>query len=415
MNCKILLTLLTLFSFSAIAQTEQEIEKKFSKADKLAQSNKADDAEKLLTEFAQQYPGSAQIWDKLVTLQLDIYQSKKSLDGLMGNVTITTKGADGKEVENDTTSQKLAEFFKTFKPSDLYLNNNLLLSCRKACQYTNEAYVASIVIRNKKIDKPNSAYKNDAIKYFNAAEQEFAARNYNKAATLYQKALDADPSFYKAKLYLGDVYYMTKEYDKAITAFKEAVLISPTLLEPRKYLSDAYSNSGMYKEAFDAGIQALMAYPDATMFAKVEIIGRKRNVPIDFHWMKRGVLPNSMDESYAITAKDAQPKKAEGAWKLYQEAKNEIAKTCNDKGIVPEAKDNKAKYLEVFSWDYMLTKTNDPQFDFAKKMQQKGFLDCYALLSCYHIDFYDQFRDFSDNNKEKIQQYIALLQEESKR
>jgi len=43
--------------------------------------------------------------------------------------------------------------------------------------------------------------------------------------------------------------------------------------------------------------------------------------------------------------------------------------------------------------------------DQARKMQEAGFLDCYVLVTCYHIDFYDQYLDFVTKNKAKVVDY----------
>lgn len=65
------------------------------------------------------------------------------------------------------------------------------------------------------------------------------------------------------------------------------------------------------------------------------------------------------------------------------------------------------KYLEVFAWELMLnkTETEEQEFGFARKMQKEGYLDCFAMVSMYHISFSDQYIDFA-KNPDRIRKYI---------
>ena len=60
----------------------------------------------------------------------------------------------------------------------------------------------------------------------------------------------------------------------------------------------------------------------------------------------------------------------------------------------------------------MLSKSNDADLDFARKMQTKGYVDCYAMVSCFHQDFYSQYKNFSEMNKQRIRDYFDVLSKE---
>src|SRR5690606_35572773 len=109
-----------------------------------------------------------------------------------------------------------------------------------------------------------------AIKFFNKAEEEFKNKNYNKAGEYYQRAIEYQPDFYKALLYLGDTYYFMNNYIEAINKFKQCSEKYPHFLEPRKYLVDAYRKEGLYDKSYEEAIEAVLVYPDLSMFAKME-------------------------------------------------------------------------------------------------------------------------------------------------
>lgn len=42
-------------------------------------------------------------------------------------------------------------------------------------------------------------------------------------------------------------------------------------------------------------------------------------------------------------------------------------------------------------------------------MLEKGYFDCYVLFSGYHIEYYDEFKDFAERNLEKLTRYITTI------
>ncbi len=73
--------------------------------------------------------------------------------------------------------------------------------------------------------------------------------NYRKAATQFEKALQIDPTFSKAALYLGRVYNALYEEAKAEKAFRRAIEIDPDYLEARASFAGMLLDIGNVDEA----------------------------------------------------------------------------------------------------------------------------------------------------------------------
>lgn len=412
---KILLFICLLIPFSLLAQDEDYIRKKATKAEKLITEDKLDEAEKIYLELTDKYKSIGELWTRLVQVQFMVYNDKQKYSNLFSNMKITTTTKDGKELKDDSLTNALEEMLNNMDPAAEYLENSLLLSCRKACIYSDNAMMPSIYLRNFKVDENTSAITiSDGKRYFDLAEKDFSNGNYTGAITLYQKALAADPTHYKAQLYLGDCYYMLKEYQDAIREFKKAVDRKPYLLEPRKYLADAYYKAGLYEKSLEACKEGYLIYPDFSMKEKLESISDAAGKKISLHWIPRSVLPNKMAPSakkeMKISTSEKKQEPAKDDWKYYQEAFENIKSDCDENGIILNSSKTKDKYLEVYCWRHMLSKSNSSDFAFAKEMDKVGFLDCYVFLSCFHYDFYEQFKHFVNQNQDQINRYFLLLQ-----
>jgi len=255
----------------------------------------------------------------------------------------------------------------------------------------------------------DTAVSKKALKYFNDAEKEFEAKNYASAAKLYKRAVDEQPDFYKASLYMGDAFYFMGNYTEAIKSFKAAVEKFPNLLEPRKYLTDAYSKEHLFDKALEEAIHTMSVYPDVSMYMKLDDAAYLNNKTLGMKWIPRGVFPNRIvPDSSDILYKDPNSKPATAPWTYYQAALASVKDYCNDKGVIVKQNSlTESKYLEVYSWEQMLKNSSDPILDNAKQMQKDGYLDCYVLITCFHYDFYDQYTDFVSNNQKKIDEYYA--------
>lgn len=403
-----LMALLLVYA-NTIAAQNSDVDKKISKAEKLIESGKAEEAEELMMSVVAKYPDAYKAWNTLTTAQMYVYDQKKEQDKLLGNMTITTKDKDGNEIKDDSLARQFKDLMMSIRPSETYKRHMLNTGRVATCVYR-WAHYPAMLIRINHVDGPLKTPDAAAVKQFNLAEKEFQQRNFTTAAKYYRKAIEIDSTYYKAKLYLGDVYYATKYYNLAIPEFKAAVATRPDLVEPRKYLIDALIESNQYDVAYDECVEAMMVYPDLSLMDKIEsTVHKQGNSKYDLHWIARGVFPNKLKP--VKEEKGDLPLKLENSehWKYYTEALDKVKTYTDDKGLLSANSITKEKYLEVYSWDYMLSKSNAPELEFARKMKEKGYLDCYVMLSNFHYDLLDQYKDFVAANRDKIKGYFELL------
>jgi len=398
-----------MLSYSTIVGQSNALDKKIEKAKELIKKDKIEDAEKYLVKVLDENPEFGDGWDLLSKIHYKQYKDAKVTDNLFTNLTVTTKDKDGKEIKNDSLANSVLELIGNIKPSKRAFNK-YINTMKKALLTSTDATGCSIILRNYFVDEEiDSVISKKALKYFNDAEEEFSKKNYEKAAKSYKRAIEEQPNFYKASLYLGDCFYFTGNYVEAIKYFKESSQKFPNQLEPRKYLVDAYAKEGLYKNCLEEAIAVTTVYPDLSMFEKLDDAAYLNNKKIDIKWTARGCFPNKIknDSSKADLNEYVDDKKVatKEPWTHYVNALEKIKKDCDANGIIKNPTETKAKYLEVYSWEEMLKNSTDASLEEAKKMLKDGYLDCYVLVTCYHIDFYEQYKDFASKNKEKIIEY----------
>jgi len=274
----------------------------------------------------------------------------------------------------------------------------LLDMCRQATFHCEKQEYASIYIRTIMLEeKSNLDINDDAIDKYNLAEDEFKKKNYLGAAKLYKEAYKIDSNYYKAVLYVGDSYYANQDYDNAITWFEKAMKMRPKKLEPRKYTVDALMEQRKDQKAFDECVNAILVHPDIGMFIRLETIAKRLGKTYDRHWITRDFEPN----------KNLQVP-GDSPWKYYYDAKKNISQYCDENGVITKENSlTKQKYAEAYCWEYMLQNTTDSRFSFAKKMMDAGYLDCYTLVSMYHINLNGQFNEFAKKEADKIRKYAS--------
>src|SRR5271155_935913 len=84
------------------------------------------------------------------------------------------------------------------------------------------------------------------IEYYNKGYEQ----NYRRAADEFQQALQIDPKYSQAALYLGRVYNALYEDQKALSYFRTAITIDPDYLEARSSYAGAVLDGGDLDEAF---------------------------------------------------------------------------------------------------------------------------------------------------------------------
>lgn len=410
-------TLLFIFSFSIVFAQSNPVEKKIEKVYALLKKDKIDKAEEELVVILDNYAYYGKGWDLLAKIRLYKYNESKNAPNLFGeNITVTTTDKDGNKVEseNDSLGNSLMELFAKMDPSKTAYDK-WLYTLRKATLLSNTAYDCSIKLRNElRAVEVDTLVGMKALKYYKKAETEFGNKNYNKAAGYYKKAVEMQPDFYKAQLYLADAYYFLGDYNEAIKHFKSCSDKFPTFLEPRKYLVDSYVKLGLDDEAMLESINAMMVYPDPVVYARYENILYGKGQEFDIEWRPRPIFPNTIDRDTSrfelVNKEESELKELKDPWKYYKEAMSKIEEYCDERGIVAQSNSlTSSRYLEVYSWEEMLKNSKSDELSKVREIQEKGYLDCYVLVTCFHDDIYDQYLHFVTNNKEKVLTYFQHI------
>lgn len=389
----------------AWSQLSKKDVRRFTKAQKRYEAVRYDEAEKLLTPLCKKYPGNSQVWDLLAEVEMMNYYKKSDSDlGLaFSRSTIAVKNRDKDMTVNDTLTASLIRLLNQNLPSQAYFRK-AVNNWREATLRCEDAELPSLFLRTFLLDPPpDTSGVTQANLAFHLGENEFQKKNFTEAITHYNEAVALDSTFYKAKLFMGDAYYNKRDFSEASRIFREAIHLRPHLQEPRKFLVDALLQMEAYDEAGQEAIDALIIYPEVSMFLKLQEILNLHHKNFTRHWSERKVFPNTMGD---------QPlnEKGDRDWMEYINGFSLIEKFCNKDGVIVKTNElTKSHYAEVYSWEYMLSKTSSDKFPFARKMQQAGYLDCYVMFSLYHIDFNPQYQHFARHNKERLKSYVEML------
>jgi tetratricopeptide (TPR) repeat protein len=81
--------------------------------------------------------------------------------------------------------------------------------------------------------------ENNFIDYHNQCEKLLSEEKYEEAITLYQKALQLRPDYFKFHYNLGKVFYKLGKYEQAIASFEQAAKLQPDEIGVYQYLGDA--------------------------------------------------------------------------------------------------------------------------------------------------------------------------------
>ena len=400
---KLLFPLLIVFLIPFLSNAQSsDAEKRIKKINKLVKNNKLDKASVMLEDLLDDYPRYGGGWDLLSRIRYFEWEESKN-NNLFGNITVSVEGDDEKAKEQ---AQELANLLNGMSSADLPYKR-FLNTLREGTLKCNTAYQTAIFLRNDKVSMDvDTNIREDAMEDYKFAEKNFRSGNYEIAAENYEKALKKEPNFYKAQLYLGDAYYFMGDYPKAIEVFKKVKKQYPTQLKPRIFLVDAYSKDGSYKASMHEAIEGFTIYPDFNMYGKLKDAVKLNDKEIEDIWIPRDCYPNKIGEE----SEEIKVSNKENPWYHYQNAKASISDYCDENGLIAKENDlTETKYLEVYSWEKMLAESDDESLKDAKKMQELGYLDCYVMVSCFHQDFYEQFKDFSVNNKERIKAYFNLM------
>lgn len=327
------------------------------------------------------------LWERRCAYEYDRYQFQ-----LITDVTnILKKAAKG------TTN------FDFDKLKSTGYRTEMVTACSMATLVCPKQETASWVLHEQFIEPSvDTAVSEAAKEQYNSASDDYISANYTAALRAYEKALKLDSTYYNATYKIAMCYFKDEKYEKAIPYFQKAIKLEPTMLDPRQNLVNAYMKQNRWQEAYNTCVDGIVVYPDVRYFTKMEEICEKLGKTFNRHWIPRDYAPNMINSTTQSTI-------AEDPWSFYRDAKNKLSDYCSKEGIVKKKIEfTGQKYLEPYSWEFMLKKTKpeDTQFDFAREMQAAGYLDCFAMVSMYHIAFSEQYEDFSKHNADRIRTYI---------
>ncbi len=116
--------------------------------------------------------------------------------------------------------------------------------------YSDFMKAASINPRDKSIENILNLTKMSSLNRDISMGYKFLNNNYiRKAATFFMKALELDPTRYKAHEGMGIFYHGIRLYDKSIESFKKATYLNPESFESHFFLSKIYAETGNREEA----------------------------------------------------------------------------------------------------------------------------------------------------------------------
>lgn len=392
------------FGVHALAQDfTREETKAIKKSGSYAKKKKYDKAIATLQPVLTNHLNDGELWDLMVDYRYSHFLSYSQ------SISWNVNGGSKK------MAARLTQFIGRILAENSFIND-----CRSAQRYAEYSAKASIYLRAFYYDMPvDTNVPEKAEAFFNQAERSFVSGNYNDAVNNYKRAIAIHPSYYKARLYLGDAYYAQRDYGDAYKYFKEAVDEQPELLEPRKYLVDAAWGMNNKTDAKKHCIEAIRVYPDVGMFYKLKLLCEETGSDFNRHWIAREVQVNKADSASRRADKKAKEKDSTKTvevagkgtmWQYYAEAREKMLNYCDSNGVIvlPNSL-TRQKYLEAYCWEYMLKMSNDTLLNFARTMLEKDMLDCYVLYSLYHIDLITQFKDLKKSNPAKVEAYLASL------
>ncbi|HTL80311.1 MAG TPA: tetratricopeptide repeat protein [Bacteroidia bacterium] len=350
-------------------------------------------------------------YDKAISTLVAV-QSKNVFNSDLWNFRIIYESdrydAEYTRLYNDIVKQYKAG--KTdIKVDDSKLNSykvEMLFACVQATMYAEDQELASNLLdRYLVTPSVDTAVDDKAKESYDAGDEQYNTQNWNAAIREYKKALEVDSNYFSAAYSIALAYYKNEEYDKAVPWFQRCIRIEPKKSITYRSLADTYMQLKQYDDAKNTCIDGILIYPDVNFFNTLQKIADKLDKKFDRHWQERWTYPNAMNM--------VQDPMTATPWQYYREAKDRVIDYCDDNGILKKAADGSdQKYMETFSWEFMLKKSQEsdetdfPQMAFARKMKDAGYLDCYVFVSMYHYYIHEQYKDFAKNNAQRIRDYI---------
>ncbi len=117
--------------------------------------------------------------------------------------------------------------------------------------YNQKHYPKSIEYFTYALPETDTKYIDNSRIFFFRAKAEYYLKDYDKAISDYNKAIELNPNFDTAYNNRGFAYDEKGEYDKAISDYNKAIEINPNFDTAYNNRGSAYGKKGDYDKAFD--------------------------------------------------------------------------------------------------------------------------------------------------------------------
>jgi|GEM_PF-3145053 len=116
----------------------------------------------------------------------------------------------------------------------------------------------------------------DALDALYAGDAAYSRGDYDTAAAGYLRALEYDPTFIEARVFLGDCYYQTGEFPAALKEYETATELQPDYARAWNFRGDALQALSRFDEAADSYRRAIELDPEyaspATKLRQLELM-----------------------------------------------------------------------------------------------------------------------------------------------
>ena len=248
--------------------------------------------------------------------------------------------------------------------------------------------------------------------YFQQAETAFVQSNYDEALKLYRKALEADPKYYKAALYIGDCYVQKQEWDNAETAYQQAISIDPLRETAYRYSGTPLMKQKKFDLALDRYIEAYITEPYSDLSVRgitqwAEITGARLGHPkVDIP--KFGYGPDGKPSTVMNETSLTEGSKAWLAYSLTRDAwhKQKFAKAFPNEKTYRHSLQEEVDAIRETLKSAKEQKLSHPHFDILQKLDNEGLLEAYVLLAMPDDGIAQDHPAYLKDNRAKLRQYV---------
>jgi len=136
---------------------------------------------------------------------------------------------------------------KRKKNTSIIINSALMLvSILVIIAFALESYGAGAPKTSSSESQSAAEKRAEANPYFDQGKRYQDQENFKEAASSYEKAVEADPTYAEAHSNLGFSYRKLGQFDRAIASYKKAISLNPKLAEAHEYLGEAYAEMGKF-------------------------------------------------------------------------------------------------------------------------------------------------------------------------